>query len=209
LKATSGQKLKASRKRPLNRHELEVSDDSNVSTSTRKLKQSENLYDVEVDPAFGYRIIDFIAVFTVISNIIVCKECKLELKFTESGKRGLGFKIVVSCENCEKTEIPSCSFIDKGYEINRRIVLAMRMLGVGLHGIIKFCAFMELLRPIFHSFYDKIVKKISTVTDEVCKNSMMNAAKAEKAISMEKGENGITVSGDGSWRKVIFPRCMT
>jgi len=123
-KATSGKKPKASRKRPLNRYELEAPDDSNVSTSARKLKQSEDLYDMEVDPTFGYRIIDFIAVFTAISNIVVCKECKSKVKFTESGKRGLGFKIVVSCENCEKTEIPSCSLIDKAYEIDhRRIVL--------------------------------------------------------------------------------------
>jgi len=45
---------------------------------------------------------------------------------------------------------------------------------------------------------------MSTATDEVCKNSMKNAAKAEKAISMQKRENGIIVSGDGSWRKRDF-----
>jgi len=62
-KPTSGKKPKASRKRPLNRHELKASDDSNVSISARKLKQSEDLYDVEVNPAFDYRIIDFIAFY--------------------------------------------------------------------------------------------------------------------------------------------------
>lgn len=198
---------KISRRRPLNRHELEAPDDLNASTSAKKLKQSEDLYDIEVNPAFGYRIINFIAVFSAISilyyyyNIVVCKICKSEVKFTESSKRGLGFKLVVSCENCEKTEIPSCPLVEKGYEINRRIIIAMRLLGVGWHGIRKFCAFMELPRSTFHSFYDKVVKKMSSAANLVCKNSMMRAAKEEKTVSIE---NGIVVSGDGSWRKRGF-----
>ena len=33
-------------------------------------------------------------------------------------------------------------FIGKAYEINRRIVFTMRLLGVGYEGIRKFCGFM-------------------------------------------------------------------
>lgn len=62
-KSTSGKKPKISRRRPLNRLELEAPDDLNVSTSAKKLKQSKHLYDVEVDDSFGYRMINFIAVF--------------------------------------------------------------------------------------------------------------------------------------------------
>ncbi|KAL3269416.1 hypothetical protein HHI36_008486, partial [Cryptolaemus montrouzieri] len=89
---------KASQRRPLNCHELEAPDNLNASTSEEKLKQSEDLYDIEIYHS--------------------------EMKLTESDKRGLGFKLLVACENCEKTEISSCSFVNKGYEINRRIVLA-------------------------------------------------------------------------------------
>jgi len=53
------------------------------------------------------------------------------------------------------------------YEINRRIVLTMRLLGVELNGLIKFCAFMELPRPIFQSFYDSIVDIIWIATTTV------------------------------------------
>ena len=138
------------------------------------MKQSEDLYDVEVDPAFGYRMISFFAVFSAISNVVVSKVCKSEVKFIESGKRGLGFKIVVFCE---KTVIPSCPFVETDYETIRRIVLVMRLLGIGLHEMTKFCAFMELPRPIFQSFYDKVVKKMSIATDAVFKNSMVRAVK--------------------------------
>lgn len=204
-KATSGKKPKSSRRRPLNRHEMEAPDDGNISTSAKKLKLSKELYDVEVDDAFGYRILNFISVFSAISNIVVCKECKSEVKFTENSRRGLVFKLVVSCENCEKKEISSFPLINKSYEINRRNVLAMRLLGVGLYRIIKFCGVMELPRPIFQSFYDKIIKNIHIATEDVCKNSISNAAKEEKAVSIEnKTINGISVSGDGTCRKRGF-----
>lgn len=198
-------KPKASRRRSLNRHELEVPEDLNVSTSAKKLKQSDDLYDIEVDDAFSYRLLNFVAVFAAISNVVVCKVCHSEMKFTETSRRDLEFKIVVSCDKCEKTEIPSCPFVKKGYDVNRRIVFVMRLLGIGLRGITKFCAFMEFPRPIFHSFYDEVVQNIASAADVVCKNSISNAAKAEKTISAETGENnGITVSGDGTWKKHEF-----
>lgn len=68
----------------------------------------------------------------------MCKKCWTNVTFTESTKRGLGFKIIVSCAQCNKTSIPNSPFIDNGYEINRRIILAMRLLGIDLNGIIKY-----------------------------------------------------------------------
>lgn len=58
---------------------------------------------------------------------------------------------------------------------------------------------MELPRPNFQLFYDKVVKNIASATEVVCKKSISNAAKEEKTISAEKEDkNEITVSGDGS-----------
>jgi len=155
-KGKRGRKFKADgpsilkRQRPLNRFEMEQPSE-NVGTSAKKLS-ANNSDDIEVNPSVGYRMIDFLAVFTAISQVVVCKKCKSDVEFTETGNRGLGFKIVITCKECDKVFVPSCSFIDKAYEINRRIILAMRLIGVGLHGIQKFCAFMDLPRPIFHSF---------------------------------------------------------
>lgn len=81
----------------------------------------------------------------------------------------------------------------------------MRLLGVGLNGTKKFCAFMDLPRPIFQSFYDSIISTIFTASEAVCQESMKKAVKQEKYIFVEKGQTtGITVSGDGSWRKRGF-----
>jgi len=193
-----------SKRRPLNRFELKKSSVEDVSTSARKLAATDR-DDFEVDKGFGYRIINFLAVFSAILQAIICKKCNSDVTFTESGKRGLGFKIIISCNNCNNIVISSSPFIEKGYDINRRIFLAMRLLGVGLNGIIKFCAFMDLPRPIFQSFYDQVVKKITTGAEAICQLSLKSAVQEEKEQSDAKGEtNGITVSGDGSWRKRGF-----
>jgi len=158
-----------------------------------------------VKHGFEYRILNFLTAFTAIAQAVVCKKCKSDITFTETGMRGLDFKIVISCANCDKICIPTSPFIEKGYDINRRIVLAMRLLGVGLNGITKFCAIMDLPRPIFHSFYDQVVAKIAIEASNVCQQIMKTAAKEEETKSVEKGlANGITVFGDGSWRKRGF-----
>ena len=179
---SSSKKPSMSRKRPANRYETEAHDPTgSVGTSARKLKLSDNARDIEVDASFGYRFINFLAVFTAISSVVKCKICDSDVTFTESSIRGLGFKIVVSCEKCAKTEIPNCPLINnKAYEINKRIIIAMQLLGISLHGIKKFCAFMELPQPTFHSFYDKVVKIICDATERVCKTSMENAVKNKK-----------------------------
>lgn len=192
----------ASKRRPLNRFEAE-SDSTGVSASAKKLKVSDE--DFDINHELSYRIIHFVAVFSVISQHVTCKTCDSDITFHERSPRGLGFKIVIACPKCPEVAIPSSRFIRNAYEINRRIVLAMRLLGVGLNGIIKFCAFMELSRLIFQSFYDKLITTISVATATVRDASMKKAAQEEKKKSEENGQcEGITVSGDGSWRKRGF-----
>lgn len=188
--------------RPMNRYEVE-GDSSGVSASAKKLKLSDD--DFDINHQFGYRIIQFWTVFSVISECLKCKKCGSDISFHERSPRGLGFKIVIVCPQCPEIVIPSSKFINHAYEINRRIILAMRMIGVGLNGTIKFCAFMELPRPVFQSFYDKVIDLISIATSTVRNNSIKQAGEEEKQKSEENNESrGITVSGDGSWRKRGF-----
>jgi len=64
------------------------------------------------------------------------------MTFTEARTYGLGFKHVITSEECKKVYINSCPLINNAYDVNHRIILAMRLLGIGLNGIIKFCAFI-------------------------------------------------------------------
>ncbi|KYN10832.1 hypothetical protein ALC57_17032 [Trachymyrmex cornetzi] len=80
----------------------------------------------------------------------------------------------------------------------------MHLLGIGLNGIIKFCAFMDL-RPTYQSCYDSIVNNILIATEAIRTKCITKAGEDEKIMSIEKEQmNGITVSGDGSWRKRGF-----
>lgn len=64
---------------------------------------------------------------------------------------------------------------------------------------------MDLPRPIFHSFYDTVIRNIFVATAVVREKSMKKAAAQEKQICEEKGQiDGITVSDDGSWKREGF-----
>lgn len=69
-------------------------------------------------------------VFTAIFQLVVCKICASKVSFMEASNRGLGFKIVVQCDKCSPNIINAVPIIEKNaYEINRRIVFTMRLLG--------------------------------------------------------------------------------
>jgi len=97
--ASNLKRPRISKRRPLNCYELEMPDVEKAGTSARKLSKMD-LEEFEVEEGFGYRILNFLAVFSAISQAVVCKKCKSEVTFTESAKRGLGFKIVISCQKC-------------------------------------------------------------------------------------------------------------
>lgn len=187
--STRASRSNISKRRPVNRY-LAEADSAGGSTSAKKLKLSKDNYDINVNASFSYRFIDFQTVFSIISQLVVCKNCGTNIMFSESSIRGLGFKIVVACKECKPTYINSSPIIDcHAYDINRSIILAMRLLGVGLNGIIKFCAFVELPRPVFQSYYNKIIKTISIATATVREKCMKKAAIEEKKIERRKRNN--------------------
>lgn len=49
--------------------------------------------DFTVNQTHYYRIIEFLTVFGAISNLVICRKCKQDVSFKESGIRGLGFKL--------------------------------------------------------------------------------------------------------------------
>ncbi|CAK9833198.1 hypothetical protein ANTRET_LOCUS9921 [Anthophora retusa] len=61
--------------------------------------------------------------------MVICCKCKQTVKFEEAGNRGFGFKLVLLC-HCGRRDINSGLFINSGYGINRRIVFAIRLLGI-------------------------------------------------------------------------------
>ncbi|KYN12070.1 hypothetical protein ALC57_15779 [Trachymyrmex cornetzi] len=115
-----------------NRHtaeKVELSDENIIASSAKKLKTDRETSASE-DPNIGYRILNFLTVFSALSECVKCKKCDSDVRFSIESTRGLGFKIVVSCSSCKPTLIPSCPYIKSAYEIHTRFYFVMRYWGL-------------------------------------------------------------------------------
>ena len=56
------------------------------------------------------RIIEFLEVFSALPSYVICKKCRQNVTFEESGHCGIGFKIVLSCLRSRK-DINSGPFV--------------------------------------------------------------------------------------------------
>jgi len=158
------------------------SEEATTNASAKKLKKGKDCEVRCVDSSFDYRILNFFAVFTAISACVKCKTC--DITFKEANIRGLGSKII----QCEPTRISSCPQIDKAYEINRRFVFAMRLLGLGQSAMRKICGMMDLPKPVTQSTYDTIVRNIHTAVEAVS-SILMKEAADEKKNSNSRSRN--------------------
>lgn len=182
-------------------------EEMSTSTSAKKFKRLDDI-SVPEEENIGYRILNFITVFTAISELIRCKTCSGDIKFKTERTQGLGFNILVVCASCDPISIPSCPYIGTAYEINRRFFFAMRLLGTGLNGAKKFCGIMDLPSPLAQNIYDTIVDNIYRAATTVCDVLLKNAVKEEKKIMCEeenlKGSTELFVSGSSTWKKCGF-----
>jgi len=76
--------------------------------------------------------------------------------------RGFGFKFVVKC-SCGRVEINSGPLINTGFEINRRIVFVMQLLGIGRESINIFSGLMDMSKGLAIGIYDRIVEHMCKI----------------------------------------------
>lgn len=160
--------------------------------------------DIVQNPHTAYRIIEFFTVFTALSDILVCGSCKSKVTFKETPMRGVGFKIIVSCARCDATAINSGPMIGNGYEVNRRLILAMRLLAVSGEGINLFCNVMDIGKGFAKETYNRLTKVLNesckTVFDFCCKKAVQEAIAENEKLEISPATD-FPVSGDGTWKK--------
>ena len=183
-----------------NRHTFEESTEK-TSTAAKKLLHTGN-DEIIIDQTHGYRIIQFFSVFTAISALVTCKKCENDIKFNEASSRGLGFKIAVSCK-CGVSYVNSGPMIGNAYEINRRIVFVMRLLGIGINGLNIFCGLMDLLAKFHNNTFAGCFQNINKAASTVYEWSLNKAVaeEKEKTLENEGSDDHFTASGDGTWKK--------
>lgn len=74
-------------------------------TSSAAKKLSGKSQDVSFDPTFSYCILQFAAIFSGISECVVCRKCGGNVQFLKENVRGLGFKLNVFCTVCDENTV--------------------------------------------------------------------------------------------------------
>ncbi|XP_074107057.1 uncharacterized protein LOC141532561 [Cotesia typhae] len=180
-----------------------------TSASAAKLRKS-NDEEVIIDNNYGYCVLEFFTVFSAISSFVSCTTCNNKIRFSRTAQRGLGFKIALQCSCDSLRYIPSCPFVDKSFEVNRRVIFAMRLLGVGREGLNIFCSIMDICQGISISTYYACVKNIhvaaSTVYDFIISKAVNEEKELISAFDSNDSPTDFTVSGDGTWKKEVLIR---
>lgn len=171
-----------------------------TSESAEKLSSSSNLSPTITTTA--YVILHFVEVFSELSKILKCKECNDAVEFGKSGGQGLGFKLIVSCKCGEKGIHSSPQIASKSYEINRRAVFVMRLLGVGFHGLNCFCSLMDIGHGFAKNLFYAAVNNIHIASKSVFHAVVKKAGEEEKRKTV--GDGLFTVSGDATCSKRGF-----
>jgi len=159
-------------------------------------------YDIQ------YCILNFCTFFQTLATLVICAQCNKKIKFERAGQRGIGFKVSLECE-CETVHyIPSSPLVNRAFEINRRMVFAMRMLGVGLGGLNMFCGLMDIGQGLCRGTYYLCLENIFIASKAVYEICLLKAVKEEQELQKEENPASdptlLTVSGDGTWKKRGF-----
>ena len=184
----------------------------NVIPSISKLgdieeSSSDEFEDVELE---GYRFVD-INILARAFSIMACPQClQCSITVKEDGTKKMGFAscITIECESetCDfKNTFHTSPRIEKSqaFDVNRRVVLAGRNIGIGYNGLVKFSAIMNMPFPLQKKSHQAHVQAIRDAAKSAAVKSMSKAV-AETKEFYDQSDNGICkigVSGDGTWRR--------
>ncbi|KYQ55392.1 RAG1-activating protein 1 like protein [Trachymyrmex zeteki] len=142
-----------------------------ASTSAKKIKDA-SYDDIEIDVGHNNVIINFLTVFTFLSQCLKCKKCDGDVTFSRTCDRGLGFNLVIKCKCNDKQRVSSSPLVNGAYEINRRLMFVMRILGLGLRSINTFClkkVLMELSSGFGNGTYYAFITNLLEAAKNVIK----------------------------------------
>ncbi|XP_014612682.1 PREDICTED: uncharacterized protein LOC106791518 [Polistes canadensis] len=189
-----------------NQHTTSCDESDQPILRARKFLNTNNEdEDVHYNSFHGYRLIEFFTVFTALSELVICRNCKQTVRFDEAGNRGLGFKIVILC-SCGRRDINSGQLVHGAFEVNRRIVLVMRLLGIAREGINLFCNFMDICDGLSESTYHNAITHLYNASKTIFQSCCKKAVEKEKEKNEKHNRptSHLKVSGDGSWKKKDF-----
>lgn len=175
-----------------------------VSTSAKKLNDV-NYDKVIIDMTVNYVILHFLNVFSFISTFVKCANCGSDIKFFKTNGAGVAFKLVAQC-SCSNRSCDSSPIIQRFSEINRRLMLAVRILGGGLQSLKMLCAILDITPSFSNNIYYTFLNNLHTASKALFEHFQKKAVKEEISENAVAGKEplNLTVSGDSSWKKRGF-----
>ena len=180
----------------------------NETVSQKKVKNIVSNTPKSTEPVTGYRLVNLEILNTVFATLRYpdCHEQKLELKDNIARKKGLASLLYIICSKCEyKNEFyTSTQQSDKSFDVNKRIVYAMRSCGQGYSGISTFSTLMDMPRPKTANNYEKLVKRYAKVSETVAEQTMTDAAQEIRSVVNDVTDDQVidtSISHDGTWQR--------
>ena len=157
----------------------------------------------------GYRFVDMEILSIVISVLScpVCQLCSLTLREKFSEKMGFASFLVIKCSDCKFShDFYTSNPVGKSYDINLRVIYAMRNIGQGHASIKKFTTLMNMPSPMTVKNYDLAVSKITKHVVNIAEQTMTEAVKEIKSLKETPADSivDIPISCDGSWQRRGF-----
>ena len=158
----------------------------------------------------GTRLVDISCLHRLLSSISVCRQClEGELAIEDERREGLASSVFLRCQMCGASS-GWCDLLPRAgrfYQVNRRSVLAMRVIGRGHTALKKFCGIMDLPPPVAWPAFNGHQKAIAQAAAQVSDESMKSAAKVVFEKKRDNGEStvaGTSVTFDGTWMRRGF-----
>ena len=173
------------------------------SASAKKVRL-ENISDENCGESTisGYRVVSMEVLANVL-RLLGCNSCgKQHTYITEhfSKRKGCSSLLHMRCASCGWQHSFYTSLkINNYYEVNRRIVYAMRAIGKGAAAAKKFCGLMDMPAPPKPSAYHRHNKALLKAAKTVAEETMADGASEIRGNN--EGISQCSVSCDGTWQK--------
>ena len=97
----------------------------------------------------------------------------------------------------------------KTFQVNGRVVLATRNIGVGHQGLVKFCGVMNMLPPMQENLFQDHLKAVKNVAQTAAEKCMSKAADEVKGFYEPEQDNVYNYRNFryGTWRRRGFSSC--
>lgn len=185
----------------------ESEEDATAAKRKRHLFEAASDSDDITDDVAKYRLID-LALMS-----ITCTVCDVSSGVAEEEVvSGFTSRFIVRCHVCSAilANFPSSRKQEKLYDVNKRMVLAMRANGLGYSGVQKLCRDLNMPCMSSNTFarYHRSVKRGVKVCSEEWKKEVGAIVRSayEEADPQNVGKDiiDISVSYDGTWQKRGF-----